>query len=279
MAGEELFKTTRIGGFDKEDVLEQFQKLKDDAGKEKNRLQAEIREKEQKIRELNEKLEQKQNEIDRMEKDIREKYQSYIDNYDTIGRLVFDAEVRSKKIIGEAEGRSKEIVDDAEGKSQKLIEEAQGQSREIVGKAQQEKDQILEQAREAARGCLEDVQTKVDEKLAEGKKRYMAVQEELTDIVELLNQVQRRFMQSYKAVHTIISSAPDSLQELGDETEEEPVGIGETSGLAEEKDKAGKKKESAAAFADEDSLDDEDSPEDEARLEEQMKRILHRYED
>ena len=40
-----------------------------------------------------------------------------------------------------------------------------------------------------------------------------------------------------------------------------------------------KKKESAAAFADEDSLDDEDSPEDEARLEEQMKRILHRYED
>ena len=111
--------------------------------------------------ELNEKLEQKQNEIDRLEKDIREKYQSYIDNYDTIGRLVFDAEVRSKKIIGEAEGRSKEIVDDAEGKSQKLIEEAQGQSREIVGKAQQEKDQILEQAREAARGCLEDVQTKV----------------------------------------------------------------------------------------------------------------------
>ena len=71
--GKNYLKPQESGGFDKEDVLEQFQKLKDDAGKEKNRLQAEIREKEQKIRELNEKLEQKQNEIDRLEKDIREK--------------------------------------------------------------------------------------------------------------------------------------------------------------------------------------------------------------
>ena len=271
MAAEEMFKTTRIGGFDKEDVLEQFQKLKDAAEQEKNLLQAEIQEKDQKLRELNQKLEQKQNEIDRLEKDIREKYQSYIDNYDTIGRLVFDAEVRSKKIIGEAEGRSREIVGGAEGQSKKIIEEAEGRSQEIVDQAQKEKDQILEQARDAARSCLEDVQVKVDEKLAEGKKRYMAVQEELTDIVELLNQVQRRFMQSYKAVHTIISSTPDSLQELNEEAEEElsQVQIGERRA----------QKERPQAAADEDSLDEEDSPEEEAKLEEQMKRILHREED
>ncbi len=280
MAGEELFKTTRIGGFDKEDVMEQFQKLKDDTGKEKEQLEEEIRRKDEKIRELSQKLEEKQNEIDRLEKDIREKYQSYIDNYDTIGRLVFDAEIRSKKIIGDAEGKSREIVGSAEDRSKKLIREAEDQSREITDQAQKEKDQILDQAREAARGCLEDVQTKVDEKLAEGKKKYMAVQEELTDIVELLNQVQRRFMQSYKAVHTIISSTPDSLQELNDEAEEELERIQIAETVPEPERKETEIPETSGTVPEEDdSLDEEDSPEEEERLEEQMKRILHRYDD
>ena len=90
-----------------------------------------------------------------------------------------------------------------------------------MDEAVKEKELILDKAREAAHECLEAVQTRVDEKLAEGKKKYMAVQEELNDIVELLNQVQRRFMQSYKAVHTIINSTPESLQDLSEESEEE----------------------------------------------------------
>ena len=89
-----------------------------------------------------------------------------------------------------------------------------------MDEAVKEKELILDKAREAAHECLEAVQTRVDEKLAEGKKKYMAVQEELNDIVELLNQVQRRFMQSYKAVHTIINSTPESLQDLSEESEE-----------------------------------------------------------
>ena len=44
MAGnEEMFKTTLMGGFDKEDVLEQFQKQKDKAAEEKNRLLQELK--------------------------------------------------------------------------------------------------------------------------------------------------------------------------------------------------------------------------------------------
>ena len=43
MAGhEEGFKTTFMGGFDKEDVLEQFRKQKEQAAEEKNRLQEEL---------------------------------------------------------------------------------------------------------------------------------------------------------------------------------------------------------------------------------------------
>ena len=60
------------------------------------------------------------------------------------------------------------------------------------------------------------VQTEVDEKLAEGKKKYIAVQDELNDIVELINQVQQRFMSSYKEVHRIISSMPESMQEMNE---------------------------------------------------------------
>ena len=282
MAGnEEMFKTTLMGGFDKEDVLERFQKQKDKAAEEKNRLLEELKNKEQKIQELTLCLEEKEQEVKKLEKDIKEKYQSYIDNYETIGRLIFDSEVRSQKIIGDAEGKSRKIVDDAEQKSQEIIGNARDQSKEIVGGAEKEKEVILEKAREAAHECLEAVQTKVDEKLTEGKKRYMAVQEELNDIVELLNQVQRRFMQSYKAVHTIISSTPESLQDLSEDSEEELIRPCIT--RAEEEinrrtsGAGGKKPEEAPA--EEDSLDEEDTPEEEQELEEQMKKILHRDED
>ena len=39
MGEHELFKTTIMGGFDKEDVLEQVQRMKDEAASEQIRLQ------------------------------------------------------------------------------------------------------------------------------------------------------------------------------------------------------------------------------------------------
>ena len=79
----------------------------------------------------------------------------------------------------------------------------------------------MEEARMEAQKCLDAVQSEVDEKLAEGKRKYIAVQEELNEIVELINQAQRRFMASYREVHQIIRSMPESMRELEDEVEEE----------------------------------------------------------
>ncbi len=184
---EEMFKTTLMGGYDKEDVLEQVGKIKSEAWEEQIRLKQEIATLQDKNTQLTKRLELKDEQYIRLEADVREKYQKYIDNYDSIGRLLFNAQV---------------------------------QADDIIKKANDEAQQILEKARAEAKSCVEQMQTEVDERLAEGKKRYVAVQEEMNEVVELMNQAQNRFMASYKEVHKIISSMPESLQEIEDEPEE-----------------------------------------------------------
>lgn len=184
---EEVFKTTLMGGYDKEDVLEQVGKIKSDAWEEQIRLKQEIAALQEKIAQLTKRLELKDEQYARLETDVKEKYQKYVDNYDSIGRLLFNAQVQ------------------ADG---------------IIEKAKEEAQQILKEAHAEARKCVEQMQTEVDERLAEGKKRYIAVQEEMNEVVELMNQAQNRFMASYKEVHKIISSMPESLQEIEDEPEE-----------------------------------------------------------
>ena len=179
--GDELFKTTLMGGFDKDDVTRYIKKMREESYAEKSKILLLVKAKDKKIEELNARLDKKDAEIRKLEQDIKEKYQSYIDHYDSIGRLVYDAQVRSNQMIDEA---------------------------------QNESDKIRAAARKAAKECLDSVQKEIDDRLLEGKKKYLAVQEELNEIVELINKLQRRFMQSYKSVHSIISIIPESLQEL-----------------------------------------------------------------
>ena len=75
----------------------------------------------------------------------------------------------------------------------------------------------MDEAKKEAEKCLEAVQAEVDMKLAEGKRKYIAVQDEMNEIVELINQAQIRFMASYKEVHKIVSAMPETMQELEDE--------------------------------------------------------------
>lgn len=187
MSETEMFKTTLMGGYDKDDVQMQVQALKEEAYAEKSRLLKEIKEKDNKINELLQRLDAKEQQIEKYKKDISEKYQQYIDNYESIGRLVYESQVRADNMIKEAEKKRNEL--------------------------------LAEATVEAERRVL-SVQTEIDEKLAEGKKKYIAVQDEMNDIVELINQAQQRFMSSYKEVHRIISSMPESIQELSDEQEE-----------------------------------------------------------
>lgn len=154
----------------------------------KNELEELRIQQEEALGDIRQRLRIKEEQKDRLERDISVKYQKYIDRYDLIGNLVLESQEKAERIIADAE---------------------------------QKRDMLMEEARVEAQKCLDAVQSEVDEKLAEGKRKYIAVQEEMNEIVELINQAQRRFMASYREVHQIISSMPESMRELEDEVEEE----------------------------------------------------------
>lgn len=226
---EEMFKTTLMGGFDKDDVQTKVQIMKDEAFAEKSKLIKEGKEKDKKIadlqRQLNlkniqreqaieeirkehehereemlQRLRLKEEQKEKLEREISEKYKKYIDRYDLIGSLVLEAQEKAEKIVADAE---------------------------------QKRDMLVEEAQREAQKCLDAVQSEVDEKLAEGKRKYIAVQEEMYEIVELINQAQRRFMSSYREVHKIISTMPESMRELEDETENGVEHLAEEAELSE----------------------------------------------
>ncbi len=213
---DEMFKTA-MRGFDKEEVLQAIQRLKDDAYAEKVRLtndleekRKEIDSKDEKIEELQERLaaatsekdrqieelqaalKKKEEESIRTEKGLREKYQSYVDHYDTIGDLILEARIKADQT-----GK------DAENEKTRIIAEAHADAAEIREKAEAD-----------AKAMIETAQKQVDEQTLEGKQKYAAVQEELNQVVAIFNQVQRQFMQSHKTIQNIVSDMPDTLSEL-----------------------------------------------------------------
>ena len=81
MAEYEMFKTTLMGGYDKEEVQELIQKLKDEMAEIQVNYKKQIADRDTKIAELQKRIELKEAYQARMEEDIKEKYQKYIDNY------------------------------------------------------------------------------------------------------------------------------------------------------------------------------------------------------
>ncbi len=183
MGEHEMFKTTLMGGYDKEEVQELIQKMKDEMAEVQVNYRKQLAERDERIAELQKRIELKDAYQARMEEDIKEKYQKYIDNYESIGKLVFEAQLKSDSMQKEAEEKCSKMIEEAEAEAKRRVE---------------------------------SVQSEIDDKLLEGKKKYLAVQEEMNGIVELINQAQKRFMSSYKEVHQIINSMPTSLNDIED---------------------------------------------------------------
>lgn len=180
MSDNEMFKTTLMGGYDKDDVMEQIRKMKDAHAGEVGRMAKELQQKNSRIEELTQRLVVKEEQKEKLEQDIKNKYQKYIDHYDSISRLVVESQIRAENIINEAKAKGERIIQQAESEAQKRID---------------------------------SVQAEVDERLAEGNRKYVAVQEELSVIVDMINQVQKKFMESYKEVHQIVNGMPESVEE------------------------------------------------------------------
>lgn len=178
---EEMFKTTLMGGFDKDDVQEKVQKMKDETAQQQLAFKKEIEEKEQRIAELQKRLELKEANQERLEREIQEKYQKYVDNYETIGRVALEAQLRADKMIEETQEKCDKMVADAEAEAKQKIA---------------------------------DAELEIDGKLLDGKKKYLALQEEMSQIVELINSAQKHFADSYSEVHKIIDAMPTSFAEM-----------------------------------------------------------------
>ena len=194
--GEEIFRTAKFGGYDKEDVEQGIQRIQDAATVEKNDLRnkldqanKQISDKDAEISSLNAKI----RELQDMEKNVREKYQSYVDNYDTIGSLIYEAKLRAKQVDR-----------DTEAQKQKILAEAQTEAQQIRDNAAAEGEKMIE-----------DVEKQIEEKNRNGKMQYEAVQEELAHVIEIFNQVQKQFMNSYREIQNIVSDVaiPSDISE------------------------------------------------------------------
>ncbi len=177
-----------LRGFDRDEVLEFIRRQDEEANARIAALEKEIRKRDKVIAELKNRIVLKDSQVDRMETDIRNKYQKYIENYRQIGDLVYESKLKGQRIIEEAHSEANRIIANADAEAKKRVAVVQGQ---------------------------------IDQKLTDGKKKYLAVQDEMNEIVDMFNQMQRKFMQSYKEVHEIIQSMPVSLSDFGDNQEGE----------------------------------------------------------
>ena len=103
MGEYEMFKTTLMGGYDKDDVIQKVETIKDSAFREKNRLEKEIKARDEKIVELTKRLELKESQKEKLERDVTEKYQKYVDNYDKIGSIILNAQIQADEMISKAQ--------------------------------------------------------------------------------------------------------------------------------------------------------------------------------
>ena len=107
----------------------------------------------------------KEEQKEQLERNIKNKYQKVYRHYESISRLVLESQIRAENIIKDAQKKA---------------------------------DDIVRQGREKHRSESDTVQSEVDRRLADGQSKYIAVQEEMNAIVELINQAQQRFMASIK---------------------------------------------------------------------------------
>ena len=198
MSDYDMFRTTLMGGFDKDDVIRQFQELKENQYKEKTRLEKELKDRDEKLAELSKRLKLKEVQRERLEKEIAEKYQKYIDNYDSISGLVFDAKVQANQMLEEAIKKRDEILKEADQEANQRLDEAENSARYQIEEAEREANRRVKEAQKEADGIM-----------AEGRIKYDALQQQINEVADLFGQAQKRFLAAHKEVRQILSGRSD----------------------------------------------------------------------
>lgn len=257
---EEMFKTTLMGGFDKEDVLTKFQEAKDEAYKEQKKLEAQVEERDKLISELRQSLKNKETENEQLQKDIKEKYQSYIDNYDSIGKLVYDAKVRSDNMMAETKQQCDQMLQETKEECARMVEEARRKEEEVVAVYEAK---IEQQAQEA--------QQFMEKQMTQGRDSYRIIRNEMAQMVQAMNELQKGFLESYKKVRTVKDAMDRSAQKL------EPFFRQLQEDMVKEAGKSGKKKEEKSSGSKaEKASEEEEFLDDGVDFDEELENEIHR---
>lgn len=190
MYDAKTFKTS-FRGFDKSEVLAFLEKQEKQLREEKERTDREIRLRDKAIAELKLRLTRKEEELVHTQQDIEKKYKPYIANYEQIGELVYQSRLQSDKALIEAREQADRIIAEGRDKAERTVQEAE----------------------ERAKKRAEIAEEVVADKVAEGKKKYLRIQNEMNTIIDIVNEAQRRFIQSYKDIHQTIQNVPNTLYE------------------------------------------------------------------
>ena len=197
---DELFKTTWKGGYDKDDVQQAYQTLVDDVYEEQHnfrgnieKMERAIKEKKAEIERLTERAEKCDAELLSLRGDVRDNYQTYIDNYDAIGSQIYESRVYADRIQKETEAEREEIIREA-------MDEAKG----TRDKALKDAGEIRDRAKRDAEQMLADARAKSERQADIGKKQYEAVQQELHAVLGDFARVQRKFMTAFKSINDVL---------------------------------------------------------------------------
>jgi len=181
---EDQFKSARKGGYDKEDVEQQFFEIKEAAAEEKSKLEEQLAMKDSQLEELRRVVKSQQTEIDTMKQNIAEKYQSYIDNYDTIGRIIYDSNIQAKKIV----------------------EDASREHDSIIAQANEKAGQIMEEARlSATANALREKQT-LEAQIERCRKDYAIMSDKVSQLLRKLDDMQLEFNATVRSINSIADS-------------------------------------------------------------------------
>ena len=225
---EELFKTTLMGGFDKDDVMTKVQNLKDQAYAAQKKLEAKIEEKEQEIEKLNRKIREREDKIEELEKNIHEKYQSYIDNYDSISGLVFEAQVKAKKLTQETEEtdeacckKREETNESCRKQREETKESCAKQRREtkeqceyMVESARQKGEELAAVYEEKLQAEAEEIQGHMDAELQKANTRYQKIYAEMETMTSVLEKNRRIFEETFAGIEKMREEMKRSASEV-----------------------------------------------------------------
>lgn len=162
-----------------------------------------MEERDKMISELRQSLKNKETENEQLQKDIKEKYQSYIDDYDSIGKLVYDAKVRSDNMMAETKQQCDQMLRETKEECARMVEEARRKEEEVVAVYEAK---IEQQAQEA--------QQFMERQMTQGRDSYRIIRNEMAQMVQAMNELQKGFLESYKKVRTVKDAMDRSAQKL-----------------------------------------------------------------